>query len=70
MKAVTTSASSVGGKRVNSSYGGSIAAVKNGDKMLVFHVMCEWEFFEPVFTAALKTINSLEWAEAGAKSEK
>jgi hypothetical protein len=63
MKAVQTSASSVGGKRVNSSYnGGLVVLKKNGaDNVLVFHVMSEVEFWPPVFDEALGMINSITW---------
>jgi len=65
MKAVQTSASSVGGKRVNSSYGGALVAVKkdNSDTVLVFHIMCEHEFFDNVFQQAIAMINTLEWGD-------
>lgn len=63
MKAVQTSASSAGGKRVNSSYGGALVAVKkdNSDTVIVFHIMAENEFFDIVFAQAMKMINTLEW---------
>lgn len=62
-KNVTTSASALGGKRVNSSYGGTIVAVKNGDHMLVFQVMAEKEFFDQVLGEAMEMIRSLKWEE-------
>ena len=65
MKAVQTSASSAGGKRVNSSYGGALVAVKKdgSDTVLVFHIMCENEFFDNNFAQAMQMINSLTWDE-------
>lgn len=68
-KNVQTSASALGGKRVNSSYGGTIVAVKNGDKMLVFQVMAEKEFYDSVLAEAMGMIKSLKWGEAGATDE-
>lgn len=62
-KNVTTSASALGGKRVNSSYGGTIVAVKNGDQMLVFQVMAEKEFFDAVLNEAMGMIQSLKWSQ-------
>ena len=58
---VATSASSIGGKRVKGGYGGGIAAVKKGKNMIVFHVISEWNYFEPVFDEALKIITSLKF---------
>ena len=58
---VALSASSIGGKRVKGGFGGAIAAVKDGDNMIVFHVISEWNYFEPVFDEALKIITSLKF---------
>lgn len=65
MKAVQTSASSAGGKRVNSSYGGSLIAVKKPgtDTVLVIHIMCENEFFDNVFAQAMQMISTLKWGD-------
>jgi hypothetical protein len=59
-KEVQTSASSRSGKRVKSSYGGAIAAVKIDDNTIVmFYVMTEWEYFEPVMVEVMSVISSL-----------
>lgn len=65
LKAVQTSASSVGGKRVNSAYSGGLVVIKkNGtDNCLVFHVMSEVEFWPPVFEDALAMINTIAWGD-------
>jgi hypothetical protein len=63
MKEVATSASSLGGERVYGAYGGAIVAVKNGNYILLFHMMCENQFFEPIFNDMMKIINSLEWGK-------
>ncbi len=59
MKEIQTSASSSSGSRVNRKYGGAIAAVKLGGNIVLFHVMTELEFFEPVLQEVLPMIRSL-----------
>ena len=59
MKEVMESASSTSGKRVRREYGGAIAAVKVGENVILFHLMTEWEFFEPVLLEVLPMIKSL-----------
>ena len=58
-KEVVESASSTSGRMVHREYGGAIAAVKVGDNIILFHVMTEWEFFEPVLLEVLPMIKSL-----------
>jgi len=58
---VAVSASSLGGKRVKGSYGGAIAAIKDGDKLVLFHIISEWNSFETVLEDALKIIKSIKW---------
>ncbi|MCP4684320.1 MAG: hypothetical protein GY867_02630 [bacterium] len=60
---VSTSASSVGGKLVRSSYGGAIGAVKHGDHIYLFHVMCEWPYVATVLAEVEMTVRSLNWGE-------
>jgi len=62
-KNVALSASSSGGKRVKSAYGGSLIAVKEGDKILVFHMMCEWPYFNPVQAEVMEMINTLKFGK-------
>lgn len=69
VKYVTTSASAIGGKRVYGAYGGGIVAVKNGDTIVLFHVMSEWDFFLPVMNEAMAMINSLQWVEVQKEKE-
>jgi hypothetical protein len=64
---VSTSASSVGGKLVRSSYGGAIGAVKQGNNIYLFHVMFEWAFEATVMAEIEMTIRSLKFG--GAASE-
>lgn len=62
-KEVATSASSLGGKRVKSSYGGAIIAIKRGDLVLLFHVMCEFQYFKTIYAETLTFANSIKWAD-------
>lgn len=64
-KQVQISATDVGGKLVNGRYMASILAVKHGDLVLVFHVMCEDMAYENVIAQALGIINSLKWPAPG-----
>ncbi len=61
---VSRSASSAGGKRVESAFGGGILAVKKDDLILVFHIMAEKEFFLDVFAALEGMASTLVFAEA------
>jgi hypothetical protein len=63
VKYVTTSASSLGGKRVYGAYGGGIVVAKKGKNVVVFHVMSEWDFFRPVMDEALMMIKTLQWVD-------
>jgi len=57
---VATSASSAGGKRIYGAYGGGIIAFKHDDKIFIFHVMCEWTYFENNMSDAFEIINSFQ----------
>jgi hypothetical protein len=59
MKEVQRSASSASGKRVRREYGGAIAAVRLGENIVLFHLMTEWEYLEPVLVEVLPMIKSL-----------
>jgi hypothetical protein len=59
-KEVASSSSSMSGSMLNRSYGGAIAAVKIGDKIVLFYVITEWEFFEPVMKEVLPMVESLK----------
>lgn len=67
MKEVQMSASDVTGKRVKSAYMGSIYVLKHGDKVLVFHLICEEMFYETIQLDALSIINSLAWPQSTKK---
>lgn len=60
---VATSASSAGGKRVYGSYGGAIIGVKKDDLIILFHVICEYEYFKDIYQKTLQFAYSIEWLE-------
>lgn len=63
MKEVALSASSVGsGKRVRGAYGGTVVALKQGDVIVVFHMMCEWNFYDGIDAMMMNMVDSLTWA--------
>ena len=59
VKEIATSAGSLAGTRVNGSYGGAVVVVKHGNRMFVFHVMSEWDFFDAILQGAFKIIGSM-----------
>lgn len=61
IKNVTLSAAAQSGKRVNGQYAGTIVTVKNGDKMLLFHLMTEGMYHRTVWQEVQPMIESLEW---------
>jgi len=64
VKEIETSAGALAGTRVNGAYGGAIAAVKHGNRIFVFHLMTEWDYFDAVLGQALKIIGSLTFGDA------
>lgn len=60
-RTITLSASAQAARRIQGTWGGAVFAVKNGDQMLMMHMMCEWNFFESNLETFVKVINSLEW---------
>jgi len=64
VKYVSTSASSIGGKRVYGAYGGGVVAVKKGNTIVLFHVMSEWDFFASVKKDFMVMVNSFQWGGA------
>ena len=63
VKEVATSASAAGGKRVYGSYGGAIVIAKNGDTIVLFYMICEYQYFNSIFNEMIGMINTLEWME-------
>ncbi|MFQ5498116.1 MAG: hypothetical protein ACE5FH_00450 [Candidatus Zixiibacteriota bacterium] len=62
---VTESSSSSTGKRVEGNYGGAIVAIKKGNLLLLFHVLCEYEYFPSVYKEAMEMIESVEFLKEG-----
>ena len=60
-RTITLSASAQAARRVPGTWGGAVLAIKNGDKMLLMHMMCEWNFFEANLESFMQVIQSLEW---------
>ncbi len=67
VKEVQMSTSTLAGKRVYGSYGGTIVAVKDKDtnRIVIFHLMCEWEFFEPVMGEVMQMVGTFKWTDKG-----
>ncbi len=60
---ISTTASAVAAKRVYGGYAGGIVGVKKGDMVVLFHTICEENYFESVFSETLRLAKSLEWVE-------
>jgi hypothetical protein len=63
-KDISVSASSAAGMRVQGSYSGVIVAVKKDNTVVLFHMMCESDFFDPVVQEMMGIVNSLKWTSA------
>ena len=61
VKNVTLSAAAQSGKRVNGDYAGTIVAVKNGDNLLLFHLMSEGMYHSSVWQEIRTMIEGLKW---------
>ncbi len=61
VKEIETSAGAVAVTVVNGAFGAAIVAVKHGDRIIVFHLMTEWDFFDAILGQALKIIGSLDF---------
>ena len=70
MKEVALSASSSAGKRVRGAYGGTIVAVKKGDLLIMFHMMCEWQYYPQVDAQVMAMVQSLSWGDTEAEKDK
>jgi hypothetical protein len=60
-KEVAESASAIGGKRVIGAYGGAIIGVKKGKHIYLFHLMCEWNYFDINYSLLMDVVNSMKW---------
>lgn len=64
-KDIAASASSSAGVRVSGGYNGVIVATKHDKTVVLFHMMCESDFFDDVFRQSMEMINSLKWEKSG-----
>ncbi|MDH3891982.1 MAG: hypothetical protein OEV49_12950 [candidate division Zixibacteria bacterium] len=70
MKEVALSASSTGGgKRVRGAYGGTVVALKQGNTVVVFHMMCEWNYYKGIDQMMMNMVNALTWAGSDDESK-
>ena len=69
VKEIETSAGALAGTRVNGAYGGAIVAVKHNDRIYVFHLITEWDFFEGILKDALGIIGSMKFGDKAATPE-
>ncbi len=63
VKDISTSTSDVGGVRESGAYGGAVIATKKGNTVVLFHLMCEDDFYNDVMKDALSIANSLVWGK-------
>lgn len=68
VKEIETSAGALAGTRINGAFGGAIVAVKHDNRIYVFHLMAEWDFFDAILQEALKIIGSMRFGD-GAKTD-
>jgi len=61
MKEIQETAGSVAGKRIYGAYGGAIVVTKKDNVIVLFHVMCEWQFYESVMSEVMSIVTSLKW---------
>lgn len=70
MKEVALSASATGGgKRIRSAYGGTVVALKQGDVVVVFHMMCEWNYYAGIHATMMNMVLALKWTPADDEGE-
>ncbi len=70
IKEISVSASSVGGKRVDAAYGGSILALKKDRTIVVFHLICEWLYFPALDKDLQAVAGTLKWNRVPSEAEK
>jgi len=67
---VSTSASSIGAKRVYGAYGGAIIGIKKGNDIILFHLITEWNYFDNILKEVTKMVNTLQWKVSTDKNNK
>jgi hypothetical protein len=63
VKNIQRSSTSIGSERVYGGYGACIAVVKHDQTLVLFHLICEEEYFPELYEAALGFVNSLAWPD-------
>lgn len=58
---ISESSSSDAVRRIRGTYGGCFITIKNGDKLLVLSMICEWNFFDEIYEFTLQLAKSLKW---------
>ena len=61
VKEVSLSASEAGGKRVRGAYTGTIVGVKKGNVLVMFHMMCEEQYFLDIDAELMAMVGTLTW---------
>ncbi|MEE8150047.1 MAG: hypothetical protein V3T75_06295 [candidate division Zixibacteria bacterium] len=62
VKDVAVTSSGLASKRVIGAYGGAIVVVKKGNRVYVFHLMTEWDYFENNLKETLDIISTFEFS--------
>ncbi len=71
LKEVALSASATGGgKRVRGAYGGNVIALKKDNRIVVFHMMCEWNYFDDIEEILINMVKGLTWTDTGQEGKK
>ena len=60
---ISKTASAMAAKRVYGGFAGGIVGVKKGDMVILFHTICEENYFDNVFNETLRLATSIEWVE-------
>jgi hypothetical protein len=60
---VSLSSSSKANKRVKGKYGATIVAVKKENTMVLFYMMCEWDYYQRIEAEIMEIVSSLTWIE-------
>jgi hypothetical protein len=61
VKEVSLSASDAGGKRVRGAYMGTIVGVKKGNVLVMFHMMCEEQYYADIDAELMAMVATLAW---------
>jgi hypothetical protein len=69
MKEVALSASDTGGgKRVRGAYSGTVTAIKKNGSIVIFHLMCEDQYYGGIDAMLTELVNSIEFNDSDKES--